>query len=94
MKVEKCLDVVKRNGKTEGFTLIEVLLASALMGLIGIVISALYSSASGSFDETSERMLLDSHLRSRMEFLISTDFASINSGISGSASFHISKKLS
>lgn len=63
-----------------GFTLVEVLLSIVLLALIGTAVSALYASAGGLIDEQMDRMLLDSRLRSRMEFLLSTDFASLSSG--------------
>jgi prepilin-type N-terminal cleavage/methylation domain-containing protein len=63
-----------------GFTLVEVLLSIVLLALIGTAVSALYASAGGLIDEQMDRILLDSHLRSRMEFLLSTYFASLSSG--------------
>jgi len=63
-----------------GFTLVEVLLSVILLGLMVTGISAMYISGLQSLDTQDDRMLLDSHLRSRMEVLVGTDFATLNNG--------------
>ena len=61
-----------------GFTLVEVLLSVALLGLMVTGIGALYVSGLQSLNAQNDRMLLDSQLRSRMEVLVSTDFGSLS----------------
>ena len=72
--------ISKRALKAGGFTLVEAILAVTIMGLMGIAISALYASGTKSLDLISDRALLDSHLRSRLELLISTDFGALGNG--------------
>ncbi len=76
---------LKKNSKninplrtTKGFTLVEVLLSVALLGLMVTGIGALYVSGLQSLNAQNDRMLLDSQLRSRMEVLVSTDFGSLS----------------
>jgi hypothetical protein len=80
MKPKKPPNPLRRFHDAWGFTLLEALIAVAILGLVGTAVSALYASGSRSVDESIDRMLLDSRLRSRMEFLISTDFASLSNG--------------
>ena len=68
------------NTKNGGFTLVEVLLSVILMGLLITSISALYISGLQSLNAHDDRMLLDSHLRSRMEVLVGTDLATLSPG--------------
>jgi prepilin-type N-terminal cleavage/methylation domain-containing protein len=63
-----------------GFTLIETLLAVVILGLMTTSIGALYVSGLDSLDAGHERMLLDSHLRSRMELLMSQSFDLVTGG--------------
>ena len=63
-----------------GFTLVEVLVSVILLGLMATGISALYLSGFQSLDAQADRMLLDSRLRSRMEVLVGTDFATLSDG--------------
>ena len=53
-----------------GFTLVEALLSVVLLGVIAAGISAPYISGLQSLEAQADRMLLDSHLRGRMEALI------------------------
>jgi prepilin-type N-terminal cleavage/methylation domain-containing protein len=72
---------MKRRIKTcRGFTLVEVLVSVALLGLMVTGIGALYVSGLQSLERQDDRMLLDSHLRSRMEVLVGTDFGSLSDG--------------
>lgn len=80
MKGKKGIKKFRRTRNAGGFTLVEAILAVAFLGLIGTAVSMLYASGSRSLDETIDVMLLDSRLRSRMEFLVSTDFSSLGSG--------------
>ncbi len=66
--------------KSGGFTLVEVLLSVILLGLLITSISALYISGLQSLNAHDDRMLLDSHLRSRMEVLIGTNFSALSNG--------------
>ena len=63
-----------------GFTLVEVLLSVALLGLMVTGIATLYASGLQSLHTQSDHMLLDSALRSRMEVLVSTDLESLGNG--------------
>lgn len=63
-----------------GFTLIEVMFSVVLLGLMATGISAVYLSGIQSLEVQADRMLLDSALRSRMELLVATDFASLSNG--------------
>ena len=63
-----------------GFTLVEVLLSVALLGLMVPGIGALYVSGLQSLNAQNVRMLLDSRLRSRMEVLVGTAFGSLSDG--------------
>ncbi len=63
-----------------GFTLIEILLSVILLGLMITGISALYISGLQALDTQDDSMLLDSHLRSRMEVLVGTEFAALSNG--------------
>lgn len=63
-----------------GFTLVEILVTVVLLGLMATGISAMYLSGFRSLDAQADRMLLDSRLRSRMEVLVGTDFATLSSG--------------
>ena len=68
------------NRNRDGYTFVEVILAIAFLGMLGAAASAVYFSGHQSLDEQTDRMLLDSKLRSRMEVLISTDFSSLGNG--------------
>ena len=57
-----------------GFTLVEALLSVVILGLIAAGISAPYISGLQSLEVQADRMLLDSHLRGRMEALIGLPF--------------------
>lgn len=61
-----------------GFTLVEVLLSIALLGLMVTGIGALYASGLQSLDRQDDHMLLDSRLRSRMEVLVGTNFGALS----------------
>ena len=63
-----------------GFTLLEAMLSVALLGLMAIAISTPFFSGFQALDVQADRMLLDSHLRSRMEVLVSTNFDSLGNG--------------
>jgi prepilin-type N-terminal cleavage/methylation domain-containing protein len=70
---------MKRRIKTcRGFTLVEVLVSVALLGLMVTGIGALYASGLQSLNTQDDRMLLDSQLRSRIEVLVSTAFDSLS----------------
>ncbi|MDF1590188.1 MAG: prepilin-type N-terminal cleavage/methylation domain-containing protein [Desulfobacterales bacterium] len=62
-----------------GFTLIEALIAVALLAIVAVGISAPYISGFQALDAQAESMLLDSRLRSKMEELVSTNFGSLSS---------------
>ena len=63
-----------------GFTLVEALLAIATLSLMAAAISGLYMSGARSLDVQADDMLLQSHLRSRMEELVASDFGTLSDG--------------
>lgn len=63
-----------------GFTLVEAMLSVALLALVAVGVSAPFISGFQALNVQSDRMLLDSRLRSRMEALVGTDFGSLSSG--------------
>jgi type II secretory pathway pseudopilin PulG len=75
------IKIISIPGKNHrGFTLVEALLTSLFLGILGTAISTVYSSAFQTMNDQTDRMLLDSRLRSRMELLVNTDFYSLSSG--------------
>ena len=79
MPTKRSYAFVNRLSSPSGFTLIEALIAVALLAIVAVGISAPYISGFQALDVQAESMLLDSRLRSRMEVLIGTDFASLSS---------------
>jgi len=77
---KKTSTCVNRLKSPTGFTLIEALIAVALLALVAVGISAPYISGFQALDVQAESMLLDSRLRSKMEELVATSFGSLNSG--------------
>lgn len=65
---------MNRTNTCSGFTLVEVLLAVVLLALLATAFSTVYSSGFQTLDVQIDRMLLDSRLRSRMEYLMGTPF--------------------
>jgi hypothetical protein len=65
---------------TNGFTLLESLMAVFFLGLMAAGVTAVYSSGYQSLDDQMDGMLLDSKVRSRMEVLVGTDFKSLSNG--------------
>ena len=76
--VEPGRNVALRGGL--GFTLVEALLSIVILGFMAAVMSGLYISGLQTLDAGNERILLDSQLRSRMEFLISENFDQLAGG--------------
>jgi len=70
----------RRTIANRGFTLIEALLAVVILGLMATSIGAVYVSGLKSLDAGHERMLLDSLVRSRMEFLLGQPFDQVAGG--------------
>ena len=65
---------------SRGFTLVEALFCVTILALMVLGFSAIYSSGFRSLDAQAERVLLDSRLRGRMEFLVSTSFGALSDG--------------
>ena len=65
---------------SDGFSLLEALLSVVLLGILAYSASSLYFTGYRSMDEQSNRMLLDSRLRGKMEEILSKDFSLIQSG--------------
>ena len=80
MRLEKDSKIIKPLRTCSGFSLVEALLSVALLALLASAISTPYISGLNSLNVQADRMLLDSHLRSRMEVLVGTDFGSLSSG--------------
>ena len=68
------------NTRKGGFTLVEALLSMTILALIATVISAVYASGFQALEIQSDRMLIDSALRSQMEFQLGNAFADLTSG--------------
>jgi len=66
--------------RSNGFTLVEALLSVAILGLLAATMGTVYSSANQALAVQTDHMLLDSKLRSQMEFLIGTPFGELISG--------------
>ena len=77
LKYAKAINPLK---SADGFTLVEALLSVFLLGLMVTGIATLYVSGLQSLNTQDDRLLVDSALRSRMEVLVGTDFASLTSG--------------
>ena len=69
---------IKISQRSDGFTLVEALLSVALLGLLAATMGTVYSSANLSLAVQTDHMLLDSKLRSRMEYLMGTDFGALS----------------
>ena len=78
--MNKIITVKRRIKRTDGFTLLETLLAVALLGLVAYGISGIYFSGMQSLDEEELRILLDSRLRGRMEILVGNPFDQVIDG--------------
>ena len=65
---------------SRGFTLVEALFCVTILALMVLGFSAIYSSGFRSLDSQADRVLLDSRLRGRMEFLVSTSFGALGDG--------------
>jgi prepilin-type N-terminal cleavage/methylation domain-containing protein len=66
--------------KIRGFTLVEVLLATALLALMAGGFATLYSSGLSSLVSQKDRVVLNSQLSSRMEELESREFSNLTNG--------------
>lgn len=65
---------------SRGFTLLEALFCVTILALMVLGFSAIYNSGFRSLDAQADRVLLDSRLRGRMEFLVSTSFGALSDG--------------
>jgi len=71
---------MKQMRTCKGFTLVEVVVAVVILGLMVSGISALYFSGFQSLDMEDDRMLLDSRLRGRMERVMGREFGALSDG--------------
>ena len=71
---------MKLKRRENGFTLVEVLLATVLLALMVGGFATLYSSGLNSLTSQKERVILNSKLSSRMEELESREFSNLNDG--------------
>ena len=75
--MKKIINRLKTSG---GFTLVEALFSVAILGLMASCITIMYTSGLQSLDAQSDRALLESRLRGRMEELVGRQFALVTSG--------------
>jgi prepilin-type N-terminal cleavage/methylation domain-containing protein len=75
MMLRKTIKISKRS---DGFTLVEAMLSVVILGLLAATMGTVYSSANQSLAVQTDHMLLDSALRSRMEFLMGTPFGDLD----------------
>jgi len=68
---------MKMTKRSDGFTLVEALLSVAILGLLAATMGTVYSSANQALAVQTDHMLLDSKLRSRMEYLMGTSFGAL-----------------
>lgn len=68
------------SGVLKAFTLIEALLSIVLLALTAGVVSGLYISAAQTSTFTDDHVLLEKHLASRMEELVSRKFDQLSDG--------------
>lgn len=66
--------------RSDGFTLVEAMLSVVILGLLAATMGIVYSSANQALAVQTDHMLLDSKLRSRMEFLMGTPFGVLSNG--------------
>ena len=71
---------IKISKRSDGFTLVEAMLSVVILGLVAATMGTVYSSANQSLAVQTDHMLLDSELRSRMEFLMGTPFGALAGG--------------
>ena len=64
--------------RSDGFTLVEAMLSVVILGLVAATMGTVYSSANQSLAVQTDHMLLDSALRSRMEYLMGTPFGDLD----------------
>jgi len=67
------IGVTTGNPRNAGFTLLESIIAFAILGIGVAAMSALYSTGLNVLEVQGERAMLDSALRSRMELLLSQE---------------------
>lgn len=75
--LKKIINRLKTSG---GFTLVEALFSVAILGLMASGITFMYTSGLQSLDAQSDRVLIESRLRGRMEDLVGRQFDLVISG--------------
>jgi prepilin-type N-terminal cleavage/methylation domain-containing protein len=63
-----------------GFTLVEVILSIAILGLLAVATSHIHSSGLGALEAGYEYAQIDSAMRSRMEQLLADNFDQLGNG--------------
>jgi len=76
-RYSKAIDLIRKNN---GFTLVEALFSVAILGLMASCVTLMYSAGLQSLDAQSDRALLESRLRGRMEELVGRQFDLVTSG--------------
>lgn len=66
--------------RKSGFTLVEALLSLVIVGVAASIMSALYISGTQALDVQARRVLIDSGLRGKMEWLVSLRFSQLVNG--------------
>ncbi len=72
--------ILNRFKTSDGFTLVEALFSVAILGLVASCVTLMYSAGLQSLDAQSDRVLLESRLRGRMEELVGRQFDLVTSG--------------
>lgn len=67
--------------RQSGFTLLEALISIVVVAYAAVVLSGLFMVGLQMVGAQEERVVLDAHLRSRMEVLVSTHFDQLVSGV-------------
>lgn len=79
-KLEK-LRITSTTNRQSGFTLLEALISIVVVAYAAVVLSGLFMAGLQMLGAQEERVVLDAHLRSRMEILVSTHFDQLVSGV-------------
>lgn len=68
------------SNREHGFTLVEALLSVVILAFLAVFLSGLFAEGVRTVHSQEEQAVLDSHLRGRMELLLSAPFDQLTSG--------------